>query len=322
MKIKQEILKAFRDQPGQFISGEHLSQICQCTRTAVWKHIEELRQEGYQFEAVRKSGYRLVSSPDSVSMEEILTGMKTERIGQSVITFETVRSTQIIAHETANSGAAEGTLVVADRQEGGRGRLGRPWHSPKGAGIWMSLIIRPDIPLPRAPQMTLLTAVAMAKAIELEAGIKPQIKWPNDIFVGGKKVCGILTEMNAEADRINYLVIGIGLNVNTQPQDIPPELTEIATSLRIETGISFRRAALIQVFCQQFERIYDQYLAEGFAQVKAEWEAYSMSLGRVVTVRTPHYTIQGKAIGLGTDGVLIVEDAEGKQHKVYSADVE
>ncbi|MCK9909411.1 biotin--[acetyl-CoA-carboxylase] ligase, partial [Microbacteriaceae bacterium K1510] len=149
--------------------------------TAVWKHIEELREEGYQFEAVRKSGYRLVSSPDSISAEAICAGMTTSRIGQTVYAYDTVISTQLLAHEAAGKDAPEGTLVIAEQQSGGKGRLGRRWHSPKGTGIWMSLILRPAIPLPKAPQMTLLTAVSMAQAIREELQLPVKIKWPNDI---------------------------------------------------------------------------------------------------------------------------------------------
>jgi len=320
--IKQEILKAFYKHPDQFISGETLSQTCHCTRAAVWKHIEELRQEGYQFEALRKAGYRLTYSPDILTAEEIRAGMKTERIGQQIIAYDAVQSTQLLAHEAAAKGAAEGTLLVADQQLGGKGRLGRPWHSPKGTGIWMSMILRPVIPLPKAPQLTLLTAVALNRALRSVTGVPVQIKWPNDLLVGGKKLCGILTELNAESDRINYLVIGIGLNVNMERSDFPHELGDIPTSLRIESGRSWRRSMLIQAFCAHFEEEYDHYLAQGFSQVKSRWEEHAMSLGRTVTVRTIHNTITGKAMGLDADGVLIVEDEAGVRHKVYSADVD
>ncbi|MED1666272.1 biotin--[acetyl-CoA-carboxylase] ligase [Brevibacillus laterosporus] len=321
MNIKQEILRAFRNHPQEFISGEYLSQNCNCTRAAVWKHIEELRQEGYEFEAVRKSGYRLVSSPDSLSAEEILSAMQTERIGKNIVAYETVPTTQALAHELASKGAPEGTLVVADQQTGGKGRLGRVWHSPKGTGIWMSLVLRPVIPIGRTPQMTLLTAVAMAKAIQ-EFQIPVKIKWPNDIFVNGKKVCGILTELHAEADRVNYLIIGIGINVNNQESDFDPVLQEVATSLRLALGEPLKRSQFIQVFCRIFEQLYLAYLSDGFGQIKIEWEALSMSLHRRVTVRTLQAVLEGEATGLNKEGVLLLRDDEGVMHKVYSADIE
>lgn len=321
MNIKQEILKAFHANPGRFISGEELSQTCGCSRTAVWKHIEELRQEGYEVEAVRKAGYRLLAAPDRLSAEAIIAGLDTKRIGQHVQAYDTVVSTQPLAHEAAATGAPEGTLVIAEQQTGGKGRLGRVWHSPKGTGIWMSLIVRPVIPLPKTPQMTLLTAVAVAKTMREETGVAVKIKWPNDIFVGDRKVCGVLTELNAEADRVNYLVIGIGINANAVAADFPEELRAIATSLRIESGTTVNRVRFVQRFCRIFEAEYDHYLQHGFDRIKTEWEACSYTIGRWVTVKTIHSTLEGRAVGLDEEGVLIVEDAAGARHKVYSADV-
>lgn len=321
MNIKQVILQAFRDQPGSFISGEELSQTCGCSRTAVWKHIEELRRDGYEVEAVRKSGYRLLVAPDRLSAAEIMAGLETNRIGQNVIAYDEVVSTQPLAHEAAAKGAVEGTIVLAELQTGGKGRLGRPWHSPKGTGIWMSLIIRPSIPLPKTPQMTLLTAVAVAKTIREETGLPVKIKWPNDIFIGDKKVCGILTELNAESDRVNYLVIGIGLNANSVESDFPPELAQIVTSLRIESGKPLKRVSLIQRLCRIFEEEYDHYLQAGFERVKQEWENHSYTIGKWVTLQTISQQLEGRAVGLDEEGVLKVEDQAGQIHKVYSADV-
>ncbi|WP_232696379.1 biotin--[acetyl-CoA-carboxylase] ligase [Brevibacillus daliensis] len=321
MNIKQEILRAFRSHPDDFISGEFLSQNCNCTRAAVWKHIEELRQDGYEFEAVRKSGYRLISSPDYVSAEEILSLMKTEVIGQNIVSYDSVPTTQTIAHDVAAQGAPEGTIIIANEQTGSKGRFGRVWHSPANTGIWMSMILRPVIQIGRSPQMTLVTAVAMAKTIQ-EYDIDVKIKWPNDVFVSGKKVCGILTELNAEADGINYLVIGIGINVNTQADDIPEEFKDIATSLRIAKGEPIRRATFIQSFCLHFEQMYLEYIQNGFGSIKEEWEALSMSLNRRVTVRTLQKVVEGEATGLNDEGVLLVRDDEGGVHRVYSADIE
>lgn len=323
MNIKQAILNAFREKPDQFISGEELSRDCDCSRTAVWKHIEELREEGYRFEAVRKSGYRLLSVPDIISVEQITSGLVTKQIGHHIHAYDVVETTQRLAHEAAAQGAVEGTIVIADQQKVGKGRMGRPWHSPKGTGIWMSLIIRPDISLASAPQLTLLTAVAMSKAIETLLGnIKVQIKWPNDLFVNGKKICGILTELNAEENRVNYLVIGTGINVNHLMSDFPEELHGIATSLRIESGTALKRAELVQAYCRSFEREYQFYLANGFERIRKEWEDSSYTLGRIVKVYNHQHEIEGRAVGLDTDGALLVEDVLGQRHKVYSADLD
>jgi len=321
MNIKQVILQAFHDQPDRFISGEELSQMCGCSRTAVWKHMEELRRDGYEVEAVRKSGYRLVAAPDRLSAAEVTAGLGTQRIGQQVFAYDEVISTQPLAHDAATKGAPEGTLVLAELQTGGKGRLGRPWHSPKGSGIWMSLIVRPVIPLPKTPQMTLLTAVCVAQSIREETGLPVRIKWPNDIFIGDKKVCGILTELHAESDRVHYLVIGIGINVNSVSTDFPEELAQIATSLRIEAGQPVNRIRLIQRFCRIFESWYDHFLQDGFQQIKENWEAHSYTIGRDVSVQTVSQKLDGKAIGLDEAGVLLVRDESGHVHKVYSADV-
>ncbi|MFD2371734.1 biotin--[acetyl-CoA-carboxylase] ligase [Brevibacillus sp. GCM10020057] len=321
MNIKQVIIKAFHDHPGEFISGEELSQTCGCSRTAVWKHIEELRKDGYEVEAVRKSGYRLIAAPDRLSAAEITAGLDTKHIGQRVIAYDEVVSTQPLAQEAAAKGAEEGTLVLAEMQTGGKGRLGRPWHSPKGTGIWMSLVIRPAIPLPKTPQITLLTAVTVARTIREETGLPVKIKWPNDIFIGDKKVCGILTELNAESDRVNYLVIGIGINANSVEADFPEELAAIATSLRIESGQPVKRAAFIRQFCRFFEEEYDYYLQHGFERVKTEWEKNSYTIGRWVSVQTISQKLEGRAVALDDEGVLMVEDETGAIHKVYSADV-
>jgi BirA family biotin operon repressor/biotin-[acetyl-CoA-carboxylase] ligase len=322
MNIKQAILNAFRENPDQFISGEELSRNCQCSRTAVWKHIEELREEGYRFVAIRKSGYRLLSVPDSISAEQITSGLVTKQIGHHIHSYDTVETTQRLAHEAAVLGAEEGTIIIADQQKGGKGRMGRPWHSPKGTGVWMSLIIRPNLSLAKAPQLTLLTAVAMSKAIEmLLSNVKVQIKWPNDLFVNGKKVCGILTELSAEENRVDYLVIGTGVNVNHVLTDFPEELQQVATSLRIESGTVLQRAELVQAFCRSFEREYQFYLANGFERIREEWEASSCTLGRVVKVYNYQSELEGRAVGLDSDGALLVEDVLGNRHKVYSADV-
>lgn len=321
MNIKQVILQAFRDHAGSFISGEELSRVCGCSRTAVWKHIEELRSEGYEIEAVRKAGYKLIAAPDRLSAEEVMAGLDTTRIGQLVYAYDEVVSTQPLAHELAAKGAPEGTIVLAELQTGGKGRLGRQWHSPKGSGIWMSLIIRPAIPLPKTPQMTLLTAVSMARTIQEQTGVPIKIKWPNDLYIGDKKVCGILTELHAEADCVHYLVIGIGINVNSEAHDFPEELAHIATSLRIESRRRVNRLELLQRFCRHFEETYDTYLQRGFQPVREEWEALSYTIGRWVNVQTISQKLEGRAVGLDEEGVLLIEDAAGNRHKVYSADV-
>lgn len=322
MARKAEIIKMLTAHKGEFVSGQELSEHLGLSRTAIWKHIGDLREEGYIIESVKKSGYRLKEKPNVLSEAEIQSGLETTNFGHTVHYEETVTSTQEIAHRLAREGAEEGTLVVADEQTGGRGRLGRPWHSPKGTGIWTSLILHPNIPPRVAPQLTLLTAVGVVKGIQAACGLDCDIKWPNDILVGGRKLVGILTELVADPDRISSVIIGIGMNVNVKTTDFPAELREKATSIYVETGKEMNRAELLQRILEQTERLYQDYLREGFRFVKLLWESHAASLGNVIQARTLQGTLVGRAIGLSDDGFLILEDADGKRHEISSADIE
>lgn len=321
-QIRKDLLDAFTNAGESYLSGQHLAELIGCSRTAVWKHIEELRKEGFELEAVRKKGYRIVKTPEKITADEIRLGLKTRFIGQNIHYEESVESTQKIAHHLAYENVSEGTVIIAEEQLSGRGRMDRKWHSPKYTGIWMSLILRPNIPLPKAPQLTLLAAVAIVQAIEGLTDLSPEIKWPNDILIRGKKVTGILTELQAEADRINSIIIGIGMNVNQVEEDFPVELEKIATSLRIEQGKEISRAAMVREIFNNMEKLYNLYLAEGFLPIKLLWESYAISVGREITARTLMQTIVGKALGITEEGVLMIEDKQGVTHHVYSADIE
>jgi BirA family biotin operon repressor/biotin-[acetyl-CoA-carboxylase] ligase len=321
-EIRKELLDAFTNAGGAFLSGQHLADLIGCSRTAVWKHIEELRKDGFELEAVRNKGYRILKTPEKITADEIRLGLTTNFIGRNIHYEESVESTQKIAHYLASENALEGTVVIAEQQLSGRGRMDRKWHSPKYAGIWMSLILRPNIPLPKSPQLTLLAAVAIVHAIEEMTELTPEIKWPNDILINGKKVTGILTELQAEADRIHSIIIGIGINVNQQKEDFPLELQEIASSLNIEKGEPIRRADLIRSIFKHFEKLYLLYLEQGFFPIKLLWEGYASSIGKDIRARTVTNTIEGKALGITDDGVLKLEDKTGVIHYVYSADIE
>ncbi|MFJ7940182.1 biotin--[acetyl-CoA-carboxylase] ligase [Peribacillus sp. NPDC096622] len=321
-ELRSKLMEALSKADGAFISGQEIAEYIGCSRTAVWKHIEDLRSEGYSVEAVRKKGYRIISAPEKVSESEIQLGLETKTIGKMIHYQETVESTQKIAHQLANEGVQEGTLVVAEEQVSGKGRLMRSWHSPKFSGIWMSLILRPKIPIHEAPQLTLLAAVAVAQAIEDTTDLKPQIKWPNDILVNRKKVVGILTEMQAESDRIHSVIIGIGMNINQQLEDFPVELQEKASSLLIESGGTVSRSKVIQRALFRLENLYELYLDQGFMPIKDLWESYAISLGQVIKANTVNATIVGKALGITDSGVLLLEDEKGTIHSIYSADIE
>ncbi|MFS0776327.1 biotin--[acetyl-CoA-carboxylase] ligase [Neobacillus sp. 3P2-tot-E-2] len=321
-QLRKELLDAFTNAGEDYLSGQHIAELIGCSRTAVWKHIEELRKEGFELEAVRRKGYRIVKTPEKITADELRLGLKTNFIGKNVHYEESVESTQKIAHRLAYENAPEGTIIIAEEQASGRGRMDRKWHSPKYTGIWMSIILRPNIPLPKAPQLTLLAAVAIVQAIEDLTDLLPEIKWPNDILIRGKKVTGILTELEAEADRINSIIIGIGMNVNQTKEDFPSELQEIATSLFLEKGEKVSRSDLIKGIFMNLEKLYLLYLEEGFLPIKLLWEGYAISIGRKITARTLSNSIIGTAQGITDDGVLIMVDEQGKTHHVYSADIE
>ncbi|RBP89009.1 BirA family biotin operon repressor/biotin-[acetyl-CoA-carboxylase] ligase [Cytobacillus firmus] len=321
-EIRKKLIDAFTKSKGEYLSGQYLADLIGCSRTAVWKHIEELRKEGFELEAVRRKGYRITKTPEKVTPDEIRLGLQTETLGRQIHHEESVDSTQKIAHRLAYEGAQEGTVVIAEEQLSGRGRMDRRWHSPKSTGVWMSVILRPNIPPPKAPQLTLITAVAVVQAIEVLTDLTPQIKWPNDILMNGKKVTGILTELQADADRIISIIIGIGINVNQELDDYPDELKDIATSISIEKGEKLSRAELIRVLLGKLENLYKLYLDKGFYPIKLLWESYAVSIGKNLTARTITGSIYGKALGITEDGVLMIEDSSGKVHHVYSADIE
>ena len=319
--LRTQLIDLFSEAGDGFISGQKISDALGCSRTAVWKHIEELRKEGYEVEAVRRNGYRLIKKPGKLSESEIRFGLKTEVLGKQLYYRDVLPSTQKTAHELANDGAPEGTLVVADKQTAGRGRMSRVWHSQEGNGIWMSLILRPDVPLQKTPQLTLLSAVAVVQAIEAFTGVQPAIKWPNDLMIHGKKAVGILTELQAEEDRVRSVILGIGINVNQQETDFPGELQEIATSLSLEAGGKIDRAGLIQEILLTFEKRYQDYLKHGFTPIKLLWESYAVGLGNELRARTLQGTFYGKSLGIDDEGVLLLETKDGIK-KIYSADIE
>lgn len=320
-EIRKKLIDAFTNNESEYLSGQKLADIAGCTRTAVWKQIEELRKEGFQFEAVRRKGYKIVSIPDNMTADKINLGLKTAFLGRNLHYFDSVESTQKIAYKLAYDNAEEGTVVIAEEQTAGRGRMDRKWHSPKYTGIWMSIILRPKIPIPKAPQLTLITAVGVVQAIEEVTGLLPEIKWPNDILINGKKVTGILTELQAESDRINSIIIGIGINVNTALEDFPEEIQALASSLAIEMGSKADREKLIRTILEKLEKLYLLYLEKGFFPIKLMWESYAVSIGKQITARTITGEIKGKAIGITEDGVLLVEDSAGTIHNIYSADI-
>lgn len=322
LKNRTRILDFLIEKQDTFISGHEMSEWLSLSRTAIWKHIEALRAEGYVIESQKKSGYRLMKKPDLLSAEEILAGLHTKRFAHSVHYEETMSSTQEIANMLAHNGAEEGTFVVTDEQTNGKGRLGRSWHSPKGLAISASLVLRPEIPPREAPQLTLLAAVSIVKGIKQATGLDCDIKWPNDILYRKKKLVGILTELQTGPDQVNAVLLGMGLNVNTSDSDFPSELRRKATSLRMEIGEKVNRAHLLQHILQEFEKLYDDYLQEGFRFVKLLWESYALGMGKIVQAQTLRGWLVGRAKEINDDGFLLLEDEKGEIHQVSSADID
>ncbi|TBL79710.1 biotin--[acetyl-CoA-carboxylase] ligase [Paenibacillus thalictri] len=320
--MNEQIIALFEQHPDQFLSGEQLSEKLNCSRTAIWKHIEILRQQGYMFEAVPRRGYRLIGRPEKLDIPSLKSMLATKTLGRTIHYVDEIDSTQTLAHQFAEQGAEEGHLVIAERQTAGRGRMGRRWHSPKGKGIWMSLLLRPRVPLHFTPQLTLLAAVALCRAIRQTVKVEAGIKWPNDLLIDGKKISGILLETSAEDERLRYIVAGIGITANLEPEHFPEELRDVATSLRIESGQPVDREVLISSFLQQFEELYELYHEQGFAPIRLLWEALSVSLHRRIRCQKGGEYVEGYAESIDDSGALSVVLHSGERIKVYSGEVE
>lgn len=314
----QELLTALREAPGP-VSGETLAARVGLTRAGVWKRLQRLQAQGYVITGEPRRGYLLVSVPDKLLPAEILHNLKTRRLRGPVYHLEEAASTNDLAKALGARGAPEGTLVAAEAQSAGRGRLGRDWLSPPGLGLYVSLVLRPTLPPTELPQITLTTAVAVVRALQRAAGASPGIKWPNDLILGGKKLGGILTEMETESDRIRYLVVGLGLNLNNP--DFPPELAETATSLFRERGRSCKRVPVLQSWLEEFEGLYERFLAGKFPEILAEWREHSVTLGRQVTVTQGTRQVTGLAREVAPDGALILETASGEVLRVSSGEI-
>lgn len=306
--------------PGH-ISGEEISRLLGVSRTAVWKHIRRLKEKGYLIDSHSRVGYRLINSPDKLyedELKELLTG---KIIGINLVYRETVSSTNELAKQLAQSGAVEGTVVIAEEQTAGKGRRGRTWYSPAGRGLWFTVILRPSISPVDAAKTTLLSAVAVCRTIREMTGIRAGIKWPNDILIDDRKVAGILTEMNAEIDAVNYLVIGIGVNFNLNPQAIPEEITEIATSVFSSTTGAVSRAKLLAGMLNNLDDLYGQFLSGKFAEILTAWKDMSVTLDNWVIVESLDFSEEGRAVDVDEDGALLILKEDGTVQRILAGDV-
>lgn len=318
--MKSRIIEALKEHSHTFISGEDLSQKLGVSRTAVWKVIKQLKEEGYHIESVSRKGYKLIEEGDTLNSEALGVELKESSLVKEIKHFGSIDSTNTYAKEVASKGAEEGTLIISDEQVMGRGRLGRSWTSPKGTGIWMSLVLRPDIEPVHAAKMTQIAAAAMNEAISKTTGLSAGIKWPNDIIVNRKKVCGILTEMSAELNTVNYIVVGIGVNVNVEA--FPQDIKETATSLKIESGQTVRRKDVVVEFLHQFETFYKAYIEEGNLEKTLDYcRQHSVTIGQKVRVIHKNETLYGEAIDLNQDGELLVKFDDGEIKPVFYGEV-
>ncbi|MDW7649840.1 MAG: biotin--[acetyl-CoA-carboxylase] ligase [Bacillota bacterium] len=304
--MKETVLAVLKDNLFSYVSGEELSSRLNVSRTAIWKHIGALREDGYEIESAPRLGYRLLAVPDLLLPSEIHAGLETNILGKKVIHQHEVESTNRVLRELADKGEPEGTVVLAEQQTAGRGRLGRSWSSPQG-GVWLSVLLRPSLPPFKVQLVTLLAAVAAVEATETVVGITPGIKWPNDLLVDGKKLAGILTEVSAEMERVNYLILGIGINVNIPAGNFTGELTETATSLQAATGSSTDRVAWVKTFLTKLEREYIRAQKQGFSDVLERWRRYSVTIGYAVDVNLGNHTVSGTAVDIDEQGALLVK---------------
>lgn len=320
MSTKDSVLILLKEKKDKYLSGEEISKHLSLSRTAVWKAIQSLKEEGYEIEASPRLGYRLVKVPDLLLPGEIKYGLKTKILGKEIYHFNEVGSTNGLAKDLAFRGALEGTLVVAEKQFLGRGRFGREWISPPG-GVWSSLILKPEILPFDASKITLLAGVSVAETIQEVTGLNAQIKWPNDILVGERKVAGILTEMNAEIDKVKFIILGIGINVNVEIKNFPSELYQKVISLKEATGGEINRVYFLKSLLESLDKYYLELKKGEFEPILSRWRKLTSTLGAYVKVATLEREIVGEAIDLDEHGGLILRLDTGEKQVIYSGEI-
>jgi BirA family biotin operon repressor/biotin-[acetyl-CoA-carboxylase] ligase len=321
MTTDAKILFALRANPDG-VSGAQLAEQLAISRAAIWARIEELRQVGFVIEAGPHFGYRLVDEPDALLADDLLARLgKTKVVGRDIQVFEETASTNDVIEKLARDGVKEGAVVFAESQTKGRGRLGRKWLSPTRKGLWFSILLRPDLRPQETTQLTVASATALRRAIKSVTGLAAEIKWPNDLLLGGKKVVGILTEMSAEVDRVRHVILGIGVDVNQDAAEFPAELRQLATSLKIEAGAAISRAELAVEILRELDFDYARIGGGNFPAVADEWEAGCATIGKKVSVQMGVRLICGCAESLDDDGALLVRTEHGHLERVIGGDV-
>jgi BirA family transcriptional regulator, biotin operon repressor / biotin---[acetyl-CoA-carboxylase] ligase len=314
--MKEKILD-YLNKKHDYLSGDQIAKYLGISRQGLWKHIQELKDAGYEIAAVPHLGYRLESCPDRLFVFEVQRNLNTRLVGKKIYYFDYLSSTMNQGMALGMQGASDGSLVLAEAQTKGRGRMGRDWLSPKFKGIYLSLILRPKISPAACPVLTLTSAVSICEALQEAAGLEAQIKWPNDVLVRGKKIAGILTEMNAETDKVNFVVIGIGLNVNNDKKSLLPQ----ATSLKEAAGEEFDRVSLLQELLRRIEHNYFLFQEKGSGEIIEKWRNFNLTLGTRVKVDYLNKHIEGQAADIDSDGALLTRKDSGLIQKVSSGDV-
>lgn len=318
---RDKILNLFRTCPEPYLSGQDISRSLNISRTAVWKQVKVLRELGFEIEAKHSLGYRLLATPDLLLSSEIKSGLNCRLIGQSVVSLAETDSTNAQARRLGEEGALEGTVVVADRQSAGRGRLGRRWESPPGVNLYCSILLRPDIPVQQAPQLTFLSAVAVAESLQEVCHLSAEVKWPNDILVSGAKISGLLNEMNAETEQIHFVILGVGVNLNMTEIQFPDDLNYQATSALLETGEPVDRMLFLQTFLRRLDFYYAEFLAEGFLPVRRRWENLCNMMNMQVEVNSGGEGLRGTVVGLDSEGALRLQLDNGQVERILAGDV-
>ncbi|MFW6270961.1 MAG: biotin--[acetyl-CoA-carboxylase] ligase [Bacillota bacterium] len=315
-KIRLEIVKLLHQNPDSFVSGQELSDKLGVSRTTISNYIKDLRHKGYKIKSKTNKGYKLLKSPDMIIPEEILWKLSTEKIGKNIKFYNEIDSTNEKAKEIAGK-VPGGTVILTEKQKKGKGRRGREWYSPAGSGLWFSIILYPDFQPDKAPMLTVLAALSVEESLD-DMNIATDIKWPNDIILNNKKIAGILSELNAEIDQINYAVVGIGINVNQD--SFPQNLKDIASSLKIETGKNIDRVNLLNNIFYSFERYYKMLLSDKEEELLKIWKNKLKCLNKRVVIDSNGKIYRGKAVDVSLKGELVIKDEKGKEHSFWTGD--
>ena len=317
--LSLDLLKALK-KTSDFQKIEELIEKIHFSKSQIHKAIKELKSFGYQIESKKEKGIRLTFIPDRLFPFEITENLKTKFLGGKIYYYGKIGSTNELGYRLAQVEAEEGTLIITEEQTKGKGRMGRSWYSPPYLGIWMSLILRPDISPSKAPALSLCAGLALALSIKKLTGLDAKLKWPNDCLINRKKVGGILLELQAELDRINFVILGLGVNINQTQKDFPKKIKKTATSLRIELKKNVGRVLLLKLFLENFEKIYSSFKEDGLTFLKKRIKNLSVVLGENIELSFGRKKIKGKALDIDDDGSLLVE-SKGKKIKVFAGEV-